>query len=357
MNQKAHDGYLIGPDELILITGATGFIGSRLVRVLLNLGFLNLRCLARLSSDLTGLENLAGHQTSGAKIELIRGSLLSQKDCTLATKNASLIFHLAAGGSAKSYPDAFLNTVVSTRNLLEASVENKNLKRFVNVSSLAVYSNSQRTRWGLLDETCPVESRPELRGDGYCFAKVKQDEIVTEYGNKFGVPYIIMRPGYVFGPGRDSIASRVGIDTFGVFLHLGGSNKIPFTYVDNCADAIILAGLKKGIDGHVFDVVDDDLPSSHRFLRQYKRNVRRFKSIYVPHILSYLLCWIWEKYSKWSEEQLPPDFNRRRWHAYWKRTRYSNEKLKNLVGWTPKVTMGEAMMRYFQDCRRKTGNA
>ena len=60
-------------------------------------------------------------------------------------------------------------------------------------------------------------------------------------------------------------AGRVGIDTFGVFLHLGGSNQIPLTYVDNCADAIALAGLKPGIDGEVFNI-GGDTPVSLREL-------------------------------------------------------------------------------------------
>ena len=114
---------------------------------------------------------------------------------------------------------------------------------------------------------------------------------------KYGIPYVIVRPGSVYGPGKEAIPGRVGIDTFGIFMHLGGSNKIALTYVDNCAEAIVLAGIMKGIDGEVFNIVDDDLPSSRRFLSLYKRNVKRFKSIYVPHALSYFLCYLWEKYS------------------------------------------------------------
>ena len=71
-------------------------------------------------------------------------------------------------------------------------------------------------------------------------------------------------------PAKQRIHGRIGMDTFGVFVHLGGSNPIPFTFVDNCADAIALAGLKPGVDGEVFNVVDDDLPSSRQFLRMYK---------------------------------------------------------------------------------------
>jgi nucleoside-diphosphate-sugar epimerase len=269
----------------------------------------------------------------------------------------AVIFHLAAGSGEKSFPVAFLNSVVTTHNLLEASLQHTCLRRFVNISSFAVYTNTRKPRWGLLDESSPVEKDPKYRGDAYCFAKVKQDEIVTEYSERFGIPYVIVRPGSVYGPGKEDITGRVGIGTFGVFLHLGGSNTIPFTYVDNCAEAIALSGLKKGVDGEVFNVVDDDLPSSRQFLRLYKRNVRRFASFYVPHVLSYALCYLWEKYSHWSEEQLPPAFNRRRWHAEWKRTRYSNEKAKVRLGWTPKVSTTEGLTRYFANCREKAQHA
>ena len=163
-----------------------------------------------------------------------------------------------------------------------------------------------------------------------------------------------MRPGYVIGPGNPGMSGRVGVGTFGIFLHLGGSNVVPFTYVDNCADAIALAGVKRGVDGEVFNIVDDDLPSSRQFLRLYKRNVRPFRSIYVPHVLSYVLCLLWERYSTWSGGQLPAAFNRRIWHAYWKKTRYSNEKAKDRLGWKPKVSMAEALRRHLEACRLST---
>src|SRR2546422_690060 len=287
MDQMERGGLIIGPDNPILITGATGFIGSRLVESLRDRGFRNLRCFARPSSELARLEASVSRRGVGARVEVIKGNLLSREDCVTATKDVAVIFHLAAGRGEKSFPDAFMNSVVTTRNLLEASLRNTCLRRFVSISSFAVYTNAQKPRRRLLDESCPVENRPELRGDAYCFAKVKQDEIVTEYGKRFGIPYVIVRPGYVYGPGNEGITGRVGIGTFGVFLHLGGSNTIPFTYVDNCVDAIVLTGLMKGVDGEVFNVVDDDLPSSRQFLRLYKENVRHFRSLYLPHCVMY----------------------------------------------------------------------
>jgi nucleoside-diphosphate-sugar epimerase len=341
----------IGPNEPILVTGGAGFIGSRVVQNLIDRGFRNVRCFAKASSDMSRIEALSGRLHDRARVDVIRGNLLSPDDCANAVKDAAVIFHLAAARGEKSFPDAFMNSVVTTRNLLEASLRHARLRRFVSISSFAVYANTHKSRWRRLDESCPVESHPELRGDAYCFAKAKQDELVMEYGKKFGVPYVIVRPGWVYGPGNENITGRVGIGTFGMFLHLGGSNAVPITFVDNCAEVIVRAGLTAGIDGQVFNVVDDDLPSSRRFLRLYKRNVRSFASLYVPHAVSYALCWLWETYSSWSEGQLPPAFNRRGWHAYWKKTRYSNEKAKALLGWTPQVTTDEGLQRYFQSCR------
>jgi len=346
------DGFIAGPDDLILITGAAGFIGFRVVRGLLDRGFRNVRCLARPGSDVSNLENLA-KERSGARVDVFRGNLLSQADCLGAAQSASVIIHLAAARGEKSFPDAVLNSVVTTRNLLEASRQNGMLRRFVNISSFAVYSNLDKPKRRLLDESCPEESRPALRGHAYTFAKVKQDEIVRHYGETYGIPYVIVRPGYVYGPGNEAITNRVGIGTFGIFLHLGGGNTIPLTFVDNCADAIVLAALKAGVDGHVFNVVDDDLPSSRRFLWLYKRNVRRFASIYLPHAVSYALCAMWEKYSDWSEGQLPSAYNRSAWHAFWKRTRYTNRKAKTLLGWVPPVSTREALDIYFRSCRAK----
>jgi len=347
---------IIEPHELVLVTGAPGFIGLRVLDNLLSRGCRKIRCIARPTGNASKLEEMVRRHGASGSVEILRGNLLSPDDCSRAVQGASVIYHLAAG-RGDMFADAFMNSVVTTRNLLQAAVQEKRLKRFVNVSSFSVYTNRNKPARGLLDERCPVETTPAERGDPYMYGKTKQDEIVSEYSAKFDIPCVTVRPGYVYGPGHEAISTRVGIGTFGIFLHLGGSNTVPLTYVDNCADAIVLAGLTPGVDGEVFNVVDDDLPTSRKFLRLYKRHVKWFASIYVPHAASYVLCCLWERYSKWSEGQLPPTFNWRGWHAFWKRTRYSNGKAKNLLGWKPSVSSADAMNRYFDSCRDKVRHA
>jgi nucleoside-diphosphate-sugar epimerase len=329
------------PSDCVLVTGSNGFIGAKVVEILLEYGVVNLRCFIRSSNRLTGLENVLSRFEAAKNVELITGDLLSPDDCREAAKDVSVIYHLAAG-SDKSFAGAFMNSALTTRNLIEAFLERGRPKRFVNVSSFAVYSNSSLKRGALFDETCPLENASQERFDAYGFGKLKQEQVVRNYGEHHGLPYVILRPGAVFGPGKRELSGRVGINTFGFFIHLGGSNILPLTFVDNCAEAIVLGGLQPGIEGEIFNVVDDNLLTSREFLRAYKKKTRSF-SVSMPYTLTHILCDAWENYSKWSQGQLPPVFNRRRCAAEWKGNRYSNKKLKEKLGWKPRVPMEQAM--------------
>lgn len=357
MNSSASQSWIIGPSDRILVTGAAGFIGRKVVRALLEMGFSNLRCLTRSSSRTEGLNEVLRAHPNGSKVEMMAGNLLVPQDCAALVEGVAVVFHLAAGKGEKSFPDAYLNTVVTTRNLLDACVAQGNIRRFVNMSSFAVYQNRNNPKGRLLDESAPMDEHPETRANSYCFAKTEQDKLVKEYGERFGLRSVFIRPGWVYGPGSNGIHGRVGIGTFGVFLHLGGGNKMPLSYVDNCAEATAMAGLAEGVDGEVFNIVDDDLPSSRRFLRLYKRNVKKFHSVYVPHAMAYTLCSLWERYAAWSKGQLPAAYNRSMWHANWKKTRYSNAKLKARTGWKPSVPTSEGLRRHFDACRAGESHA
>jgi nucleoside-diphosphate-sugar epimerase len=340
---------IASPDDPILVTGSGGFIGSRVVRSLLGYGFRNVTCLVRpggLSRRLRDVLTEYPH----AQVRVVEGNLVSRSDCAVATRDASLIYHLAAG-TEKTFAGCFLNSVVTTRNLLESIPRPDRLKRFVNVSSFAVYSNFRLKRHALLDETCELETAHVERNEPYAYAKLKQDELVQEYSARFNFPYVIVRPGAVYGPGKSELTGRVGIGTFGFFLHLGGRNRIPFTYVDNCASAIVLSGIVEGVDGHVFNVVDDDLPTGGSFIGAYRKQVGPRRFVRMPYRAFYGFCSLWELYANRSEGQIPPAFNRRKCAAYWKGNRYSNRKLKELLGWTPAISYAEGSRLYFEYLR------
>ena len=104
--------------------------------------------------------------------------MLSREDCNKATEGASVILHLAAGVE-KSFPGCYMNSVVTTRNLLDSVLKDGNLKRFLNVSSIAVYSNKGILKGGALDENSEMDKKSELRYEAYAYGKIKFDQIVA----------------------------------------------------------------------------------------------------------------------------------------------------------------------------------
>jgi len=337
--------------DWVLVTGSTGFLGKSVIEALLRFGFRNIRCLARFPRKADLLRRSLG-DGNASNLDVLIGNLLSPDCCREAMQKVSLVLHLAAG-IEKSFPSAFLNSAVATRNLVEAALREKRLKRFVNISSIAVYSNWKMKRDALLDETCDLETDPCCRNEPYVFGKINQDHILGDYISRRELPGVILRPGVIYGPGMNYIPGRVGINTFGVFLHLGGDNKIPFTYLDNCGEAIVQAGIRHGIEGEVFNIVDDELPSSREFLKMYKRKVQNFRFMSVPYPVFYTFCHWWEWYSAKTCGELPAVFNRKRCAAYWKGNTYSNSKAKNTLGWTPRISIAEGMRSYLASCPRR----
>lgn len=323
-----------------VVTGATGFLGRRLVRLLREDG-LQVTVLTRPSSDVAPLRKCVGESLwSGVDVRTV--DLMDEHATREAMIGCSIVFHLAAGLSG-STSTLFLNSVIPTRRLVSASIA-ANVQRFVLVSSLGVYGTESLSPGAVLDEQVPLDPNPHLR-DPYTFSKVVQERVVWEGYAQAQLPLIVVRPGVIIGPGRGVLSTRMGLQVGPWMIRMGGSQQLPYTYVDNCAAAVWRAGLAERVDGEVFNVVDDDLPTTSQLLRMCRRAGHRVRSIWMPRPLIQPLAGAYEWYHEKSQGQLPGVITRYRTAAMWKPLTYVNEKAKSHLNWRPQTSFSEAFAR------------
>lgn len=337
----------------ILVTGAAGFLGSVLVERLLARGEKDLRLFIRPGPKRARLEALAARYPD-ARLEFVTGNLISAHDCARAVDGVDLVYHLAAGMSGAA-AELFLHTVVASKYLLDAIVATKTPPKTVLVSSFSVYGVAPLGRGARVDEQVPLETNPVKR-DLYAQAKLRQEKLFWEYREKHGLPLVVVRPGVIYGPGTKPFSNRVGLNLFGLFLHLGGNNTLPLTYVDNCAEAIIAAGMAAGSVGQAYNVVDDDLPTCAQYLKAYRRQVGKMRVLRVPYFATMMLSRAVERYHHWSQGQLPAIFTPYKTASMWAGNKFTNARLKTL-GWRPPVSTAEGMRRMFESVKTPTAQA
>jgi nucleoside-diphosphate-sugar epimerase len=340
----------------VLVTGAGGFLGAHVVERLLAHGYCDIRCFLR---DRGKAEKLLALRESyhDSQIELCYGNLRSKSDCARAVADVSLVVHLAAG--LKGAPaELFADSVVASRNLLEA-LEARNTSpiertRVLLVSSFSVYGVVPLGRGARIDEGTPLENHPELR-DAYSHSKLRQEQLFWEYQQKDGFELVVLRPGVLYGPGGGAFSNRVGLQIGPVFFQLGGSNLLPLTFVVNCAEAIVLAAVHPDAAGQVYNVHDDGLPTASQYLRAYKRQVKRIRTVRLPYFVTRMLANALEAYHRSSQGQLPAIITLYKAAASWGGNSFSNTKL-HALGWRQLVATPEAMSQTFEYLRNLDRN-
>ena len=317
----------------VLVTGGTGFLGRRLVHSLLETDA-TIHCLVRPTSDTRSVtDGLA--EVQQARIHFVTADLKETAALAEHLSGIDVVYHLAAS-LAGSCSTMFLNTVIPTRQLVTASAIS-GVKRFVLVSSLGVYGTQSLRRGGTLDETVPVDPHPERR-DPYTFSKIRQEQAAREEADRLGLSLVIVRPGVIYGPGRSLLTSRVGLTVGSLLLRMGGGHRLPYTYVENCAQAICLAGTTPGVDGEIFNVIDDETPTGRQLDRLARQHRHIRHSLWIPQCAVTPLWALYAWYARKSEGQLPEVLNAYRSQALWKPLRYSNEKVRRRLNWRPRVS-------------------
>jgi len=235
-----------------LITGGAGFIGSNIVKKLVEKGY-----------SVRVLDNFATGQRSNLEpflkdIELIEGDIRDFWTVAKATKGIDYILHQAALPSIPRSIDNPLTTtevnINGTLNILEAARFNE-VQRIVYASSSSVYGDS------------PVmpkeESMKPIPKSPYAITKLAGEEYCMNFYQLYGLETVALRYFNVFGPRQNPFSQYSAI--IPKFINLLKSNQKPtiwgdgetsrdFTYIDNVVDANILACEKKAATGNVINI-------------------------------------------------------------------------------------------------------
>jgi len=237
---------------LYLVTGGAGFIGSALVRRLLELGE-RVRVVDNFS---TGLRvNLA--EVRG-RIELLEGDLADEAVAREGAVGADYILHQAAIPSVpRSIEDPVSSNranVTATLNLLVAA-RDAGVKRFVYASSSSAYGDS---------ETLPkVETQPDNPISPYALTKLAGEKYAVIFHRIYGLSTVSLRYFNVFGPRQNPDSPYSGVISRFMSaalsgrrptVHGDGEQSRDFTFVDNVVSANLLACQAGGVSGVVFNV-------------------------------------------------------------------------------------------------------
>ncbi|MCD6098758.1 NAD-dependent epimerase/dehydratase family protein [bacterium] len=302
----------------VLVTGATGFIGHHLVRMLVEKGYY-VCVTVRESSDVSRLPV--------EKVKLLHRDISSYHRADDAD-DYNLIFHIAGAVKARRRQDFFYVNTEGTARILEFAKRQKRLIRFVFLSSLAAAGRSPHGV--IIDEKFPPHPK-----SWYGKSKKAAEEIVKSSG----VPYTIIRPPTVYGPGDRELLPLFRAAYKGYPLCFGSKKKrVSLVYVDDLVRGVMLSAEHPDGENEVFFLTDGEPHSYGEFASAFEKATGKTSHpivVPMPVLFSYAalneLIKIFIGRAMTLDIQKYPEFVGE-WLC-------SSDKAQKLLGYTPRVQL------------------
>lgn len=225
---------------MILVTGATGFLGHNLIPTLVKHGH-TVRVLARETSDVGFLKSLG--------VDTACGDVCDTSSIASAANGCRAIIHGA--GKFRFWgkdEDFYQVNVCGTQNVLEAACR-AGVQRFVHISTIAVIGKP--TAGAIITEETPPDPQ-----DAYQHSKLEGERLVKQWHETHNLPTIVLRPGAFYGPWGRYAFNRLFFEDplkgLPIQVHRGKHVNFPIFVPDLCC--VIEAALTQGRPGQVYNV-------------------------------------------------------------------------------------------------------
>jgi UDP-glucose 4-epimerase len=305
-------------NKKIVVTGGAGFLGSHVVKFLLN----EKKKVVVLDDFSNGKAYHLKDVENNSNLKMIKGDITNNEDVKLVFTDCDTVIHLAVLCLRESIknPKRVNEVIVNgTINCLESSIEN-NVSLFLNCSSSEVYGSATYVP---MDEEHPLN--PETP---YAAAKVAQDMYVRSYGQTYGLPWVTIRPFNMYGPNshwqghRGELIPKMIVRAMNnepLVVFGQGDQTRDFVYVEDAAKAII--ALTKNATC---------INCSINFCSSIETSIKR-----IAELICYHFGLDPEKFIQ-KQPARPGDV---------KRHLGSNKKIKELLGISPEISMEEGLRK------------
>ena len=322
-----------------LVTGASGFIGRRLVASLARRGH-DVACLVRRTSNTACLD--------GLPVTLVVGDLRDPASLDAAAEGRDRVFHLAGIVQAVDDADFEACNIEGTRNLIDSCLRAASkLERFVLVSSIAAAGPSGPDLPGTeADEPRPVSS--------YGRSKLAAERIVLGAADR--LPVAIIRPPNVLGPGSKELERAIGLVRKRIVPEVGdGRPRTSLIDVDDLVDALVLAAMDVRSIGQTYYVTDGQAYAWPEITAALagELGVGRFR-VGVPFGVQILAARLSESAARLTGRTpaLTREIVRAGRDLFWL---YDGSKICRELGFRPRSTMRDSVRRAVRETGRENG--
>lgn len=314
----------------VLITGGTGFIGSRLALGCLQRG----HCVTILGQENNAIEsqNRRLIEAKGGKVQIC--SVTNKEKVFKLIRNIDVVYHLAAAQHEVNVPDDWFRqvNVNGTRNVLEASL-NARIKRFIHGSTIGVYGTALE---GQLDEQSAV--RPD---NIYGVTKLEAERLVRSFDKK--LPVVVIRISETYGPGDHRLLKLFKAINNRTFLRIGnGQNLHHMIYIGDLVEGLNLASTIDEAVGKVFVFSGKEALTTTRMVEIIATELgKKIPPITLPLPPIVALAAVTESVCR--PLGLRPPLHRRRMDFFRKSFQFSQQQAREVMGFNPSMSFVEGV--------------